>query len=139
MKMTAHQARERFAGARVLRLATVDAEGEPHLVPATFAVEGDVVAIAVDHKPKRDTNLKRLRNIADNPAVTLLVDHYEDDWERLWWARADGRARVLANEDAGRLVELLLYKYEQYREVRPSGPVIEIEVNRWSGWSYSSS
>lgn len=138
MKMTARQARECFAGARVLRLATADAEGKPHLVPATFAVEGDVVAIAVDHKPKRDTNLKRLRNIVENPAVTLLVDHYEDDWEGLWWARADGRARVLPNEDAGRLVELLLYKYGQYREVRPSGPVIEIEVNRWSGWSYGS-
>lgn len=134
MGMTADQARARFAAARVLRLATADGAGQPHLVPATFALDGDTIAIAVDHKPKRHTDLKRLRNIKENPAVTLLVDHYEDDWERLWWARADGVARVLENADAVELVDRLLYKYEQYRQVRPSGPVIEIKVNRWSGW-----
>lgn len=134
MGMTDEQCRERFTSSRSLRLATADAAGRPHLVPATFAIDGDIVAIAVDHKPKRHTNLKRLRNIEENPAVALLVDHYSDDWERLWWVRADGEARVLANEDAQELVERLLYKYEQYRQVRPKGPVIEITVNRWSGW-----
>lgn len=134
MQMPEEQCRPRFAAARVLRLATADAAGRPHLVAATFAVHGDVVGIAVDHKPKRHTNLKRLRNIEENPAVALLVDHYSDDWEQLWWVRADGEARVLANEDAQELVERLLYKYEQYRQIRPAGPVIEIAVNRWSGW-----
>jgi PPOX class probable F420-dependent enzyme len=134
MQMTEEQCRARFADARVLRLATVDAAGRPHLVPATFAVDGDTVTIAVDHKPKRHTDLKRLRNIEENPAVALLVDRYKDDWDRLWWVRADGHARVLANEDAAELVSALIYKYEQYRETRPSGPVIEITVTRWSGW-----
>jgi PPOX class probable F420-dependent enzyme len=134
MQMTKEQCRARFATARVLRLATADGAGHPHLVPATFAVDGDTVTIAVDHKPKRHADLKRLRNIEENPAVALLVDHYEDDWGQLWWVRADGRARVLANEDAAELVSALIYKYEQYREIRPSGPVIEIAVTRWSGW-----
>jgi len=134
MEMTDSEARERFAAARALRLGTADADGKPHLVPATFAVLGDVVVIAVDHKPKRHTNLKRLRNIEQNPAVTLLVDHYEDDWERLWWVRADGVARVIRNEDAGELGAILVAKYEQYQERRPEGPVIEVRVNRWSGW-----
>lgn len=135
MEMPEVEQQQRFAAARVLRLSTVSAEGQPHLVPATFAVLGDRIAIAVDHKPKRHSNLKRLRNIHENPAVTLLVDHFDEDWEQLWWVRADGRARVLENDDAGELVEALLSKYAQYRDRRPVGPVIEIQVTRWSGWA----
>ncbi|MFJ7999001.1 TIGR03668 family PPOX class F420-dependent oxidoreductase [Streptomyces sp. NPDC096310] len=134
MAMTADECRARFASARSLRLATADALGEPHIVPATFALTGDVIVIAVDHKPKRHANLKRLANIRENPAVTLLVDHFEEDWERLWWVRADGRAQVLENELAHALVDSLVNKYEQYRDRRPGGPVIRIEVSRWSGW-----
>lgn len=132
--MPGSEQRQRFAEARVLRLSTADAAGKPHLVPATFAVVGDRVAIAVDHKPKRHSNLKRLRNIQENPAVSLLVDHFDEDWEQLWWVRADGQARVLENADADELVQALLSKYDQYRDRRPGGPVIEIQVNRWSGW-----
>jgi len=117
-----------------LRLSTASGAGEPHVVPATFAVVGDVVAIAVDHKPKRHSNLKRLRNIQENPAVSLLVDHYDEDWEQLWWVRADGRACVVDNAEAGELVQALLSKYDQYQDRRPSGPVIQIRVSRWSGW-----
>jgi PPOX class probable F420-dependent enzyme len=105
------------------------------MVPATFAVVGETVAIAVDHKPKRHSNLKRLRNIEENPSVTLLVDHFDEDWNDLWWVRADGEASVIENELAGALVDALVDKYEQYREQRPAGPVIKIHVNRWSGWS----
>ena len=93
-------ARRRFAAARVARLATVAGDGQPHLVPVVFAVEGDTVLIAVDAKPKRHRALKRLRNIADHPAVSLLVDHYDDDWSALWWVRADGVATV-TDDDAG--------------------------------------
>lgn len=132
--MPAAEQRQRFADARVLRLSTADAAGRPHLVPATFAVVGDRVVIAVDHKPKRHSNLKRLRNIQENPAVSLLVDHFDEDWEQLWWVRVDGQARVLENVDADELVQALLSKYDQYRDRRPGGPVIEIQVNRWSGW-----
>ncbi|WP_438479210.1 TIGR03668 family PPOX class F420-dependent oxidoreductase [Streptomyces asiaticus] len=134
MSMPEEECRARFAAARALRLATADATGQPHLVVATFAVDGDRIVIAVDHKPKKHTNLKRLRNIEQNPAVALLVDHYEEDWERLWWVRADGEAAVRANEDVHDLVDLLVNKYEQYQQARPAGPVIEIRVNRWSGW-----
>lgn len=132
--MSDEEARRRLTAARVLRLATADATGQPHLVPATFAVVSESIAIAVDHKPKRHANLKRLRNIAANPRVSVLVDHFEDDWGRLWWVRADGAARVIENELGHELVDALVTKYEQYREHRPSGPVIEIQVSRWSGW-----
>ncbi|WND24080.1 TIGR03668 family PPOX class F420-dependent oxidoreductase [Streptomyces violaceus] len=138
MGMTDDELRERFTRAPVLRLGTADRSGKPHLVPATFAVAGDVVAIAVDHKPKQHTNLKRLRNIQENPAVSLLVDHFDADWDRLWWVRADGQARVLENELAQALVDELVDKYEQYKQHRPAGPVIEIRVNRWSGWAGKS-
>jgi PPOX class probable F420-dependent enzyme len=135
MGLTDAELRDRFTQARVLRLGTADAGGKPHLVPATFAVLGDVVAIAVDHKPKRHSNLKRLRNIQENPAVTLLVDHFADDWNDLWWVRADGDAQVIENELAYELVDALVDKYEQYRDHRPAGPVIRIQINRWSGWA----
>ena len=94
--MTAAEARARFAAARVARLATADAAGRPHLVPIAFAVSGDTVYSAVDAKPKRTRALRRLANVRENPAVSLLVDHWdEEDWGRLWWVRADGRGRVL--------------------------------------------
>jgi len=132
-------ARERFAGARVARLATADAAGRPHLVPIVFAVDGDTVYSAVDAEPKRSTALRRLANVKANPAVALLVDHYDDDWTSLWWVRADGRARVLEPQDAQarRGVELLAGRYPQYRLVPPAGPVLAVEVERWSGWSFS--
>src|SRR5262249_45438081 len=130
------QARSLIAGARVARLATADSRGQPHLVPVTFAHEGDMVYIAVDHKPKTTFNLKRLRNISVNPAVSLLADHYSDDWSALWWARADGQARILTDEAARQHpVDLLVAKYPQYADRRPEGPVISISVVRWSGWA----
>ncbi|MFF4257825.1 TIGR03668 family PPOX class F420-dependent oxidoreductase [Streptomyces sp. NPDC001663] len=138
MELSDHELRDRFAQARVLRLGTADASGRPHLVPATFAVHEDTVVIAVDHKPKRDTNLKRLRNIEQNSSVALLVDHFDDNWDELWWVRADGDARVIENALAGQLVDALVDKYEQYQEQRPAGPVIEIHVKRWSGWAAQS-
>jgi PPOX class probable F420-dependent enzyme len=135
MKLPEEECRQRFAWARALRLATADSAGQPHLVTATFAIHDDVVAIAVDHKPKRSTNLKRLRNIRENPAVAVLVDQYDDDWAQLWWVRGDGVAEVLPNELATPEVQMLVDKYPQYQEVRPSGEVIQIRVTRWSGWS----
>lgn len=133
--MTAAEARSRFAAARVARLATVDAEGRPHLVPIVFAVDGDRIFSAVDAKPKRTTALRRLANIRENPHVALLVDHYDDaDWDALWWVRADGSARVVEGDEAARGLGLLSERYAQYREQPPAGPVMAIEVARWSGW-----
>jgi PPOX class probable F420-dependent enzyme len=135
MRLSAADARARFAGARVARLATVSAEGVPHLVPVTFAVLGERVVFAVDDKPKSTTRLRRLDNIAARPRVCLLVDVYDDDWTRLWWVRADGTATVRATDaDA---VDALAARYPAYVERRPAGPVVSIEVDTWSGWSWT--
>jgi PPOX class probable F420-dependent enzyme len=134
--LDAREARERFAAARVARLATADAGGRPHLVPVVFAVAGDTVYTVVDAKPKRTTALRRLRNVAENPCVALLVDHYDDaDWDALWWVRAEGRGRVLdtaMDVEAQRAVELLRARYPQQHAV---GAVLAVDVERWSGWS----
>jgi PPOX class probable F420-dependent enzyme len=133
--VTAAEARARFRVARVARLATADGAGRPHLVPVAFAVAGDTIYSAVDAKPKRTKALRRLANVRANPAVSLLVDHWdEEDWARLWWARADGRGRVLGPEDpeARRAVELLRRRYPRQRA---DGEVLAVEVERWSGWS----
>jgi len=136
MNLSELECRSAFAEARVARLATADAEGAPHLVPITFAVEGDRVYFAVDGKPKSPARLRRLRNIEQNPQVSLLVDEYDEDWERLWWVRADGRARILTEGlEAPR--GLLRGRYPQYADVAMDGPVVEIAVGRWSGWRYS--
>lgn len=124
-------ARERFASARVARLATVAADGTPRVVPIVFAVADGVLITAVDHKPKSTTRLRRLDDIAADPRVSVLVDEYVDDWDQLWWARVDGVARVHESYD----VEPLIAKYADYREQSPQGPVIAVEVTRWSGWS----
>ena len=132
--MTSSEARERFARARVARLATADAGGQPHLVPVTFAVDHEIVYMVTDAKPKRTTSLKRLANVRENPRVSLLTDHYEDDWGALWWARADGRARVLERDEpeARRAIALLATRYPQQTAV---GAVLAVDVERWSGWS----
>ena len=135
LNLTAAQARQRFAGAPVARLATVGPDGQPHLVPITFAVDGDRIYTAVDAKPKTTTNLRRLRNIAGNPRVAVLADHYEADWDRLWWARAEGLASVLGEPaDLAGPLALLAARYPRYRTDPPAGPVIAIRAERWTGW-----
>ncbi len=129
--------RRRLSEARVGHLATVDGEGHPHLVPLCFAVDGETIYFAVDAKPKRTTDLKRLRNLAANPSVSVLVDHYDEDWTGLWWVRADGAARVVDGPDAARGLEVLTRKYEQYQSDRPPGPVVAISIVRISGWAAS--
>ncbi|WP_329535613.1 TIGR03668 family PPOX class F420-dependent oxidoreductase [Streptomyces sp. NBC_01450] len=138
--MDEEEARRRFVAARVARLATVDAEGRPHLVPLVFAARGGELVTAVDHKPKRSQRLRRLRNIAAHPAVCLLVDAYDEDWDRLWWVRADGDARVLPPGTPGEYpaaIALLRDKYAPYRRRPPDGPVIAVTIHRWQGWRAS--
>ncbi len=175
LKLTADEARRRFGTAAVARLATIGPDGRPHLVPVTFALDGDRIYTAVDAKPKTTANLRRLRNIDADPRVTLLADHYEDDWDRLWWARADGRAAILGRPapPAGRPggtdpggtdpggtdpggtdpggtdpggtggreadlagpLALLAARYPRYRAAPPAGPLIRIQVERWTGWA----
>jgi len=138
VRLSEDDARQRLALAVVGRLATADRAGRPHLVPAVFAVEGDSLYVAVDRKPKRSADLRRIRNIRENPEVAFLVDHYEADWSRLWWVRVDGSARVLEDEATMRgPIELLCVKYPQYRAdlPPPDGPVIAVRIERVSGWS----
>ena len=135
--MSPEEARARFAAARVARLATADAAARPHIVPIAFAVAGETIYSAVDAKPKRSRALRRLANVRQNPAVSLLVDHWdEEDWERLWWVRADGAGRVLdpGEPEAMRAVGLLRERYPRQRE---AGEVLAVDVARWSGWAAS--
>lgn len=127
---------ERLAESRVGYLATAGADGRPHVVPFVFAVvAGGQIVSAVDHKPKRSVDLRRLRNIAVNPAVSVLVDHYEEDWGRLWWVRADGQARVVsAGSEREVAVAALVAKYGNYRGNPPQGAVVIIDVHRVTGW-----
>nr|WP_225954629.1 TIGR03668 family PPOX class F420-dependent oxidoreductase [Kibdelosporangium phytohabitans] len=113
-------------------MATVDENGQPHVVPVTFAARDDTIVIAVDHKPKSTRDLKRLRNIRANPQVSLLVDEYSEDWSRLWWIRVDGTARITESTEA---LAWLVGKYPQYQATPPAGPFILITVTRRSAWS----
>jgi PPOX class probable F420-dependent enzyme len=120
----------------VARLATSGDAGRPHIVPITFAVAGDVIYTAVDAKPKSTRDLRRLRNIRENPRVAVLADRYDEDWASLWWVRADGAATILADpRQLAAPVALLAARYPQYRERPPDGPVIAISADRWTGWS----
>ena len=129
-------ARALFETARVARLATVGAGGRPHIVPITFALERDTLYTAVDDKPKRTVRLRRLEHVAANEHVSVLADHYQDDWSRLWWARADGVARIVVSgqPEHRHAVELLQGRYDQYRHRPPAGPAIAVAVRSWSGW-----
>jgi PPOX class probable F420-dependent enzyme len=128
--------RERVDAARVGRLATVGADGQPHLVPICFALVGDVIYSAVDQKPKRSTELRRLANIRATGRGCLLVDESDEDWSALWWVRLDALGREVADPDeTTRAVDALRAKYEQYGGQPPSGPVLALEVTRWSAWS----
>ena len=144
MRLGAAEARQRFASVPVARLATAGPDGHPHLVPCTFALgpaggdgepgRGDRIYSAVDAKPKSTTDLRRLRNIRSNPRVAVLADHYEDDWGALWWVRADGQATIL-DEPTAMALALLTARYPQYGEHPPAGPMISVQVARWTGWA----
>jgi PPOX class probable F420-dependent enzyme len=121
---------ERFATARVARLATVTPDGAPHLVPIVFALVGDVISTAVDGKPKRTRKLRRLVNIAHEARVSVLADHYDDnDWSALWWVRADGRATITDEPEPA-----LIARYPQYAGTPPPGPFLRIHVEKWTRW-----
>jgi PPOX class probable F420-dependent enzyme len=124
------------ATSKVARLATLDPDGRPHLVPIVFVLDGDTVYSAVDAKPKRSRVLRRIENVRREPRVAVLVDRYDDDWSCLWWVQLRGRGRVLDDgREAGRALALLAAKYEQYRSAPPGLPVLAIDVDEWRAWS----
>ena len=118
--------------ARVARLATVGPDGRPHVVPICFALDGDTLYTAVDEKPKSTRRLRRLANIEANPRVEVVVDHWDEDWSKLWWVRLAGEARIVEQDERG--LELLLAKYRQYRDRPPAGPFIVVTIQRRSVW-----
>lgn len=146
MRMSPAEARELFTTADVARLATVGPDGHPHLVPVTFAIltvgprlepagtTGDLIVFAVDHKPKSTRRLRRLKNIRHEPRVALLADRYDDDWDQLWWVRADATAAVIEDIERDRALDALAAKYPQYAQRRPDGLVVAAAVTVWSGW-----
>jgi len=122
---------------KVGHLATADRRGAPHVVPVCFAIEGDALYITVDEKPKRaDVPLKRLRNIAENPAVAVTVDRYDDDWTRLGWVMLRGRAEILTDgTEHARAQDVLRARYPQLNDMRiGSLPVIAVRVERVTSW-----
>ena len=128
--------RELVAAARVGRLATVSPDGRLHLVPICFVLEGQLLFSAVDEKPKRSRRLQRLENVRARPDVAVLVDHYEEEWSRLWWVRLRGRGRVVEHgAELDSALALLAEKYDQYRQRPPEGPVLVIALEEWRGWS----
>ena len=118
--------------ARVARLATIGLDGRPHVVPICFALDGDALYTAVDEKPKSTRALRRLANIEANPWVEVVIDHWDENWSRLWWVRLAGRARVVEHD--ARALELLEAKYPQYRDQPPAGPFILIAIESRREW-----
>jgi len=130
------EALERLATARSGHLATVRPDGRPHVVVVTFAVVGDTVVTAIDHKPKTTERLQRLVNIEANPAASFLVDHYDDDWDRLWWVRVDGTATIHQKDERWvTATDALAARYPPYRDRPPEGPVIAISPEHVIGWA----
>jgi PPOX class probable F420-dependent enzyme len=124
--------------ARVGRLATADAAGRPLVVPVCYVFDGARCYSAVDAKPKQTRNLRRLRNIADNPHVSLVVDIWDEDWRRLRWVIVEGRAEILhAGAEFAQAIDLLVAKYPQYQTLtldRASGAMIAITLERVLSW-----
>ena len=126
---------ERFAAERVASLATLSAAG-PRLVPVTFAWHQGTAVWAVDRvKPKRPGPLRRERDLAADPRVAMLVDHYDEDWAKLWWVELQGTAAVLDGAAAEAALDALARRYAPYRSARPPGPVVAVSPRRWAWWS----
>jgi len=122
----------------VARLATVDRAGQPLVVPICFAWDGTALYSAVDAKPKRSRHLQRIRNIQANPKVSVVIDHYEEAWDRLRWVIFQGRAELLdGTPEATAGLDLLRAKYPQYgaASLPPDAPVIKITPARILTWS----
>ena len=127
----------RFSAEPVGRLATITPSGAPHIVPITFAVEGEFLFTMVDQKPKSTTSLQRLINIAQKPLVSVLADKYDDDWTRLWWVRLDGEASVVESGSNWSLAQrLLMSKYPQYITDPPIGTAIVVAIEQVTSWAW---
>jgi PPOX class probable F420-dependent enzyme len=130
---------DRLGVAPVGRLATTSGGGAIHLVPVCFALVADRVVGAVDHKPKRTQQLRRLQDIRETGRAVLLIDHYDDDWSKLWWIRVTGAATVHEGDEVDRAARAALAdKYRQYRQVPPTGPVWSLTLDEVTWWAATS-
>ena len=130
--------RARLSAARVGHLATVRPDGRPHVVACCFALQDGRLWTAVDAKPKATQRLQRLANVRAHPWASLLADHYEEDWDELWWVRADGPAAVLEEGvEYEAALAALVAKYPQYGRQPPAGDVILVDLVGWQWWSAS--
>lgn len=127
-------ASELLGGARVARLGLLDERDEPRVLPVVFAVDGEFVWSAIDHKPKRPGEPARVRRLRRRPAASLLVDLYDEDWTRLAWVELRGRVSVLEAGQAPGGLDALVAKYEQYRSRRPPGPLLRLEATATACW-----
>jgi PPOX class probable F420-dependent enzyme len=133
--MNRSEALRRVAGARVARFATTYPDGRPHQVPVTFTLLGPALVHMIDHKQKTTTRLQRLVNLESNSRASLLVDHYEDSWNALWWVRVDGLTSVLGSGPEWEMARAALAdKYPQYAGRPPEGPALFLEIGRVSSW-----
>jgi PPOX class probable F420-dependent enzyme len=124
---------------RIARLATLDADRRPHLIPMCFVWDGSVFYSAIDHKPKRvdSTRLARMKNITRTPHVALLVDQYDEDWKRLWYVLVRGEAHLVSSsKERKRAIQRLRAKYPQYDEsmLDEDAPVLRITPVRVVAW-----
>ena len=130
-----------LSAAPVGRLATADAAGRPHVIPVCFACDGRRIYSALDAKPKRGrlADLRRVRNIRANPQASLVIDHYEADWSRLWYLLVSGPAELIdAGDEHSTALALLRAKYPQYWAMAlDDNPIIRITPQRAVGWAGS--
>jgi PPOX class probable F420-dependent enzyme len=119
------------AQARVGRLALLDEDDLPRVLPITFAVFEGAVWSAIDQKPKRSTEPARVRRLRRRPEAALVVDRYSDDWSQLAWVELRGRVSV---EPLGPALEALTEKYPQYVDSPPPGPLLRLSVERVTTW-----
>jgi PPOX class probable F420-dependent enzyme len=135
---------EFLRGGRVARLGTADRAGQPLVVPICYAYDGRHCYSAIDAKPKRQapTRLKRVRNLRENPRVSVVVDHYDEDWSRLRYVILQGHADLLSEgPEFTYAVDLLRDKYVQYRALgldHRSGLVIKITPEQVIQWSFAA-
>jgi coenzyme F420-0:L-glutamate ligase/coenzyme F420-1:gamma-L-glutamate ligase len=132
--------REFIEAARIAHLATASGAGEPHNIPLCFWFDGARFYFVIDEKPKRKagTNIKRMKNIAENPRVALVIDHYDEDWNRLAYVLVHGDAKIVADDAEYALaIQHLRHKYAQYRAMlltQEKNPAVRIEPRRAHAW-----
>jgi len=123
---------------KVAHLATADRDAVPHVMTVCFAIFNSTLYVTIDAKPKRSlsTPLKRLKNIAQNSAVAVVVDRYEDDWGQLGWIMLRGRAEILTGGKEHEQAQLLLRsRYPQLIGMPIAHlPVIAVRIASATSW-----